>query len=63
MALSTVRDVIFEKSGRNRNERPSPALGMNSECTQKAMRITNSSGISMLLTFSMPFSTPRARMA
>ena len=58
MAPSTTSAVSLLKSGLNRNVRPSAAPGIISEFTQKAINITNSNGISMLLTRSMPFTTP-----
>jgi hypothetical protein len=58
MAPNTTLGVIFEKSGLNRNSRPSLAAGSVKECTAKIIRIRNSSGINMFDIFSIPFSTP-----
>ena len=59
-ATSTVEGVTCEKSGRKKKRSPSPPPGSSSEWTERAMRTTNSSGMSTLAERSMPFRTPSA---
>ena len=56
--ITTLGDILL-KSGLKRNSSPSAALGSINELMQNTISITNSSGISMLAIFSMPFCTPR----
>ena len=62
MATSSVRAVIFEKSGAKRNRSPSALPGISSERTASTTRTRNSSGISTLADRSIPFCTPQAMM-
>ena len=59
IALTITDESIFEKSGENRNSRPSFAPGISNELIQKMMRIKNRIGIIMFDMRSIPFCTPR----
>ena len=59
-AISTPLNVKLFQSGLNRNSRPFEAFGKVTARTQMAIISTRSIGISTLLTFSMPFSTPKS---
>ncbi len=61
-AFMNTDGVIFEKSGDRKYSSPSAAPGSVNATTQRASRMTNSSGISTFDSFSMPFCTPRNRI-
>lgn len=63
IALITVREVSWEKSGWKRKVRPSLAPGISSEFTANAAIIRKRMGMRILESFSMPFCTPRPMMA
>ena len=62
MAVSTTDAVSLEKSGRNRNARPSPALSSDRLTAQSSSSSRNSSGMSFLAIASMPLVTPSIKM-
>ena len=62
MAFRTTDESTFEKSGLNRNRRPSPPPGIVIERIQSTMSMMNSSGIMIFAERSMPFCTPSRMM-
>ena len=58
IAVRTVAHVTFEKSGLNKKLNPSPAPGSVTLRMHTRIRIAKSSGISVLVTLSIPLETP-----
>ena len=62
-ALIITDGVMAEKSGFKKNSRPSPAFGNVSETIQKPSKMTKRMGIMMFDNRSIPFCTPKSKMA
>ena len=62
IALKTTEEVIFSKSGLNRNANPSSTPGRVTERIQSMSNIRNKAGIMILEALSIPFSTPETIM-